>query len=135
MEEVGIPVQVEVIQKSLLLEQTAKSAALFFRASWIADYPDAENYMAMFYSKNPAPPNYTRFKNAEFDLLYEKALLETRDSVRYGLYRAMDQLVINEAPIIPMWYDMAIHLVKPNITGFKPNALNLLELRRTKLPN
>jgi peptide/nickel transport system substrate-binding protein len=135
MEEVGIPVQVEVIQKSLLLEQTAKSAALFFRASWIADYPDAENYMAMFYSKNPAPPNYTRFKNAEFDLLYEKALLETRDSVRYGLYRAMDQLVINEAPIIPMWYDMAIHLVQPNITGFKPNALNLLELRRTKLPN
>jgi len=135
MEEVGIPVQVEVIQKSLLLEQTAKSAALFFRASWIADYPDAENYMAMFYSKNPAPPNYTRFKNAEFDLLYEKALLETRDSVRYGLYRAMDQLVINEAPIIPMWYDMAIHLVQPGVKGFGPNALNLLELRRTKLPN
>jgi peptide/nickel transport system substrate-binding protein len=135
MEEVGIPVQVEVIQKSLLLEQTAKSAALFFRASWIADYPDAENYMAMFYSKNPAPPNYTRFKNAEFDVLYEKALLETRDSVRYELYRAMDQLVINEAPIIPMWYDMAIHLVQPNITGFKPNALNLLELRHAKLPN
>ena len=125
----------EVIQKSLLLEQTAKSAALFFRASWIADYPDAENYMAMFYSKNPAPPNYTRFKNAEFDLLYEKALLETRDSVRYGLYRAMDQLVINEAPIIPMWYDMAIHLVQPGVQGFRPNALNLLELRRTKLPN
>jgi peptide/nickel transport system substrate-binding protein len=47
----------------------------------------------------------------------------------------MDQLVINEAPIIPMWYDMAIHLVQPNITGFKPNALNLLELRRTKLLN
>ena len=135
MEEVGIPVQVEVIQKSLLLEQTAKSAALFFRASWIADYPDAENYMAMFYSKNPAPPNYTRFKNAEFDLLYEKALLETRDSVRYSLYRAMDQLVINEAPIIPMWYDMAIHLVQPGVQGFGPNALNLLELRRTKLPN
>jgi peptide/nickel transport system substrate-binding protein len=135
MEEVGIPVQVEVIQKSLLLEQTAKSAALFFRASWIADYPDAENYMAMFYSKNPAPPNYTRFKNAEFDLLYEKALLETRDSVRYGLYRAMDQLVINEAPIIPMWYDMAIHLVQPGVKGFGPNALNLLELRRTKLSN
>ena len=135
MEEVGIPVQVEVIQKSLLLEQTAKSAALFFRASWIADYPDAENYMAMFYSKNPAPPNYTRFKNAEFDLLYEKALLETRDSVRYSLYRAMDQLVINEAPIIPMWYDMAIHLVQPGVKGFGPNALNLLELRRTKLPN
>lgn len=130
MEEVGIPVQVEVIQKSLLLEQTAKSQALFFRGSWIADYPDAENYMAMFYSKNPAPPNYTRYKNPEFDKLYEEALLETNDSLRYTLYRKMDQMVINDAPVIPIWYDMAIHFVQPNITGFHANALNLLELRK-----
>lgn len=133
MEEVGIPVQVEVIQKSLLLEQTAKSQALFFRGSWIADYPDAENYMAMYYSKNPAPPNYTRYKNPAFDVLYEKALLENNDSIRYALYREMDQLVINDAPVIPLWYDMAFHLVQPNVTGFYPNALNLLELRRTKI--
>ena len=131
LEEVGIPVQVEVIQKSLLLEQTAKSQALFFRGSWIADYPDAENYMAMFYSKNPAPPNYTRYKNPAFDVLYEKALLENIDSVRYQLYRDMDQIVINDAPVLPIWYDMAFHLIQPNVKGFYPNALNLLELRRT----
>ncbi len=131
LEEVGIPVQVEVIQKSLLLEQTAKSQALFFRGSWIADYPDAENYMAMFYSKNPAPPNYTRYKNPAFDVLYEKALLENNDTARYQLYREMDQIVINDAPVIPVWYDMAIHLVQPNVKGFYPNALNLLELRKT----
>lgn len=135
LEEAGIPVQVEIVQKSLLLEQTAKSQALFFRGSWIADYPDAENYMAMFYSKNPAPPNYTRYKNPVFDLLYEKALLEINDSLRYALYREMDQLVINDAPVIPIWYDMAIHLVQPAVQGFYPNALNLLELRRTRVIN
>lgn len=133
LEEVGIPVQVEVIQKSLLLEQTAKSQALFFRGSWIADYPDAENYMAMYYSKNPAPPNYTRYKNPAFDVLYEKALLENNDSLRYQLYREMDQMVINDAPILPIWYDMAIHFIQTNVEGFYPNALNLLELRRAKI--
>jgi oligopeptide transport system substrate-binding protein len=133
LENAGIPVQVEVIQKSLLLEQTAKSQALFFRGSWIADYPDAENYMAMYYSKNPAPPNYTRYKNPAFDVLYEKALEEANDSIRYSLYRQMDQLVINDAPIIPLWYDMVIHLVQNNVTGFKANALNLLELRRARI--
>lgn len=133
MEEVGISVQVEVVQKSLLLEQTAKSQALFFRGSWIADYPDAENYMAMFYSKNPAPPNYTRYNNPDFDKLYEQALLETNDSLRYDLYRKMDQLVINDAPVIPIWYDMAIHFVQPHISGFRANALNLLELRSVKM--
>src|SRR6185503_17106610 len=63
LEESGIPVRVEVIQKSLLLEMTSNSRALFFRGSWIADYPDGENYLSVFYSKNPAPPNYTRYKN------------------------------------------------------------------------
>ena len=130
MEEIGITVQVEIVQKSLLLEQTAKSQALFYRGSWIADYPDAENYMAMFYSKNPAPPNYTRYKNPAFDILYEKALQENNDSLRYQLYRDMDQMVINDAPVIPIWYDMAIHLVQPEIKNFYPNALNLLRKTR-----
>ncbi|MDB5246721.1 MAG: transporter substrate-binding protein [Segetibacter sp.] len=133
LEETGIKVQVEVIQKSLLLEHTAKSTAAFFRGSWMADYPDAENYMAMFYSKNPAPPNYTQYKNPAFDVLYEKALLEVNDSVRYALYRQMDQMVINDAPVVPLWYDMAIHLVNTNVKNMRPNALNLLELRRVKI--
>ena len=131
LEEIGFNIQVEVVQKSLLLEQTAKSQAGFFRGSWIADYPDAENYMAMFYSKNPAPPNYTRYKNPAFDLLYEKALVTINDEERYELYRQMDQMVINDAPVIPIWYDMAFHLTQTNLINFEPNALNLLELRRT----
>ena len=74
LEEEGIPVQVDVVQKALLLDLTANSKALFFRGSWIADYADAENYLSVFYSKNPAPPNYTRYKNPVFDALFEKAL-------------------------------------------------------------
>ena len=130
--QVGIKVQVEVIQKSLLMEQTSKSQAPFFRGSWIADYPDAENYLSVFYGKNPAPPNYTRYKNAEFDLLYEKALSEKNDSLRYKLYQQMDRIIINDAPVVPLWYDMAIHLVHLNVKNFYPNSLNLLELRRVK---
>lgn len=132
LKQVGINVQVEAVQKSLLLEQTSKSKALFFRGSWIADYPDAENYLSVFYSKNPAPPNYTRYKNSNFDALYEKALAETNDSLRYEIYRNMDKLIINDAPIVPLWYDMILHLVHPYIKNFKPNSLNMLELRTVK---
>ena len=132
LRQVGINIQVEVIQKSLLLEQTSKSQALFFRGSWIADYPDAENYLSVFYSKNPAPPNYTRYKNPNYDLLYERALSEKNDSIRYKLYQQMDKIIIADAPVVPLWYDMAIHLVHTNIKDFPANSLNLLELRRTK---
>jgi len=133
LEDIGLKIQVEVVQKSLLLEQTARSQALFFRGSWIADYPDAENYLSVFYSKNPAPPNYTRFHDAGFDHLYEQALLENNDSARYVLYRRMDQLVMDASPVVPLWYDEVIRLVDPRVKGLRPNALNLLELRHVDI--
>lgn len=133
LEDIGLNIQVEIVQKSLLLEMTSNSKALFFRGSWMADYPDAENYLSVFYSKNPAPPNYTRYKNPQFDALFEKAMTETNDSVRYRLYRQADQLVMNDAPVVPLWYDVVVHLVQPQVQGFRPNALNLLELRRTSI--
>jgi peptide/nickel transport system substrate-binding protein len=132
LEAIGMNIQVEIVQKSLLLEMTSTSRALFFRGSWIADYPDAENYLSVFYSKNPAPPNYTRYNNPRFDELFEKAMRETNDTLRYKLYQQADQVLINDAPVVPLWYDMVIHLVQPNIKDFKPNALNLLELRRVQ---
>lgn len=133
LQQIGIKVQVEAIQKSLLLEQTSKSQALFFRGSWIADYPDAENYLSVFYSKNPAPPNYTRYHNVKFDEIYEKALSEKNDTVRNELYRQADMQVVSDAPVVPLWYDMVIHLVHPYVSQFTANGLNLLELRRVKI--
>lgn len=133
LEESGIPVQVDVVQKSFLLELTSNSRAAFFRGSWIADYPDAENYLSVFYSKNPAPPNYTRYKSAAFDTLFEKAITETNDSLRYKLYQQADQLMIDDAPVVPLWYDKVVRLLQPYVKGCKPNALNLLELRRVSL--
>ena len=133
LEELGFKVQVDVVQKSLLLELTSNSRTPFFRGSWIADYPDAENYLSVFYSKNPAPPNYTRYKNPEFDRVFEMALKETNDSIRYSLYRRADQVMMEDAPVVPLWYDVVVHLVQPRVKHFRPNALNLLELRRVKL--
>jgi peptide/nickel transport system substrate-binding protein len=64
-----------------------------------------------------------------YDKLYEQSLLETVDSVRYRLYREMDQRVIDAAPVVPLWYDVAVHLVNPWVHGLRPNGLNMLELR------
>ncbi|MCU7694528.1 ABC transporter substrate-binding protein [Haoranjiania flava] len=130
LENIGIKLQLEVLQKSVLMEQTAKSQAAFFRGSWIADYPDAENYLAVFYSKNPAPPNYTRYNNAAYDRLYEEAIRETNDSLRYNLYRKMDQMIMNDAPIVPLFYDEVIRLIQPKVKNFYSDPMNMLELRR-----
>jgi peptide/nickel transport system substrate-binding protein len=131
--ESGIPVQVEVMQKSLLLTMTSNSTAAFFRGSWIADYPDAENYLSVFYSRNPAPPNYTRYKSAAFDAAFERAIKEDNDSLRYKYYQEADKIMMEDAPVVPLWYDKVVRLVQTNVKGFNPNPLNLLELRYVKI--
>ena len=131
--EIGIQVKVNIQQIAMLREMAAKSQVPFFRADWMADYPDGESFLACFYSRNPAPPNYTRFSNPLFDRLYEKALAEQDDSIRYGLYHRMDSIVLSEAPVVPVYYDESVMFVHPWVTGLVNNSLALLELRRVKI--
>ena len=132
---VGFDVKIEVNPSAALREQIAQGKNQWFRASWIADYPDAENYLALFYSKNhsPAGPNYTRFTSPQYDRLYERAMRETEDRRRLELYREMDSIVMTEAPVIPLYYDQILHFTHKNIKGLRSNAMNALDLRYVKI--
>jgi len=132
LQQAGINVKIEIVQKSLLLQQMARSDVAFFRGSWIADYPDAENYLSVFYGKNPAPPNYTRFSSKLYDQLYERAVSEATEDKRIALYRSMDSIIVADVPVIPLWYDVVVRLVNPAVKNFVPNSLNMLELRRVR---
>ncbi|MBC7744528.1 MAG: ABC transporter substrate-binding protein [Flavobacterium sp.] len=131
---IGITCRVEVNQSSSLRELISKNGVNFFRGSWIADYPDAENYLSVFYSKNYVPigPNYTSFKNKEFDRLFESSFYEINDEKRYKLYRKMDNLVMEQSPVVILFYDQLINLYQNNISGMSNNAQNLLILKRVK---
>ncbi len=131
-EDLGIHVQIEVSETALLRERMRNGTAPFFRASWIADYPDAESFLTCFYAKNTAPPNYTHFKNAEFDRLYAAALGETDIEKRYALYQAMDRIIVEEAPVIFLFYDETAQFARRGVTGLPRNAINLLSLKRVK---
>ncbi len=129
-ESIGIKVKVEIVENAILREMMTKGTAHFFRGSWIADYPDAESFFAVFYSKNPAPPNYTRFKNAAFDNFYEKAIAENNLEKRYDFYHKMDAILIEEAPVIFLFYDQSSRFYSPNVTNVTSNGMNLLRLTR-----
>ena len=134
---IGIRIKIDVLPAAIHTEQAARGGLVFFKKSWFADYPDAENFLAMFYSKNFSPlgPNYTHFQNAKFDSLYEVAQEETRNQERYKLYQEMEKLIIEEAPILLLYYDRAIKFYPKNITGLEVNPMNLLTLKRVKKGN
>ncbi|NVN94856.1 MAG: ABC transporter substrate-binding protein [Bacteroidetes bacterium] len=132
--EIGLKIKIDVNPPATLREMIAKSKIPFFRGSWIADYPDAENYLSLFYSPNfcPIGPNYTHFSNKNFDLIYNKAQNEVNDSIRYNYYNQMDQIIMNEAPVVVLYYDQVLRFVQNNIQGLGSNPMNLLTLKKVK---
>ena len=131
LQSIGLTITIEVIPPSSLKSVKSNGKVDLFRASWVADYPDAQNYLSLFYSANFAPngPNYTHFKDEQFDVLYEQALLETNQATRVDLYKKMDALVIEKAPVVVLFYDEVIRFTAVNIKGLGINPTNLLELK------
>jgi oligopeptide transport system substrate-binding protein len=132
LNDAGIKAEVQVMLKSSLRQQISQSNVAFFKAQWIADYPDAETYLAFFYSKFPAPPNYSRFSNSTFDRWYRESLQTNNDTLRFALYGKMDSLAMSMAPVVPLFYDELLHFTQKNISGLQSNALNMIDLRRVR---
>ena len=132
--EVGIEMEVELMQWATLKEVVANAKAVFFRGSWIADYPDAENYLSLFYTPNFAPkgPNYTHFSNSDFDSLYISAIRTTDIDLKHKFYREMDSLLMQEAVIIPLYYDEVLRFTQKNINNLPTSPMNLLNLKFVK---
>ncbi|MBZ9650431.1 ABC transporter substrate-binding protein [Psychroflexus montanilacus] len=134
VQKIGVRVEIDVMPPSTIRQKRSAGQLDNFRASWIADYPDAINYLSLFYSDNFSPngPNYTHFKNETFDELYEEALSITEDSLRYELYSQMDSLLIEEAPVIPLYYDEVVRFRSKAVEGLGINPFNLLDLSEVK---
>lgn len=134
LERIGIEVKIDVMPPSTLLQMRSSGNLEVFRASWIADYPDAESYLSLFYSPNFSPngPNYTHFKDENFDFLFEKSLKITAIEERQVLYGQMDSVIMAQAPVVPLYYDMAVRFAQKNISGLGINPQNFLVLKRVK---
>lgn len=130
--EIGIVLNIEVNTGAAFRDRVANGQLEFFRGSWIADYPDAENYLSLFYSRNfsPAGPNYTHFSDPVYDRLFEIALGTMEDELRYRIYQQLDSIIIAEAVIVPLYYDQVVRFVSKDLMGLGSNPMNLLSLKR-----
>lgn len=134
-ENIGVQLDIQNLQGGALRGQVYGVKLNFWRASWIADYPDGENYLSLFYTENQAPdgPNTTHFSSPEFDRLYREALSVPNDSARHLIYQQMDRLMLEQAPIIPLYYDRSFRMLQPGISGLSSNAMNHLFLKRVRM--
>jgi len=133
--DVGLVCRVEEMMPAALREKRAQCSLPFFRSSWVADYPDAENYLSLFTTENFAPkgPNYSHYSNQKFDTLYMKAIATNDMSKRAKIYHEMDSLMMTEAPVVILFYDEVLRFVNKKVSGFNGNPVNLLNLKTVKI--
>lgn len=133
--DVGLVCKVEEMMPAALREKRAKCSLPFFRASWVADYPDAENYLSLFTTNNFAPdgPNYTHFSNSEFDRLYDEAVATTDLRLRARIYHEMDSIMMTESPVVILFYDEVLRFVNKKVSNFNGNPVNLLNLKALEI--
>ncbi len=133
--EIDIEIRIDVIPASLLKQQKSAGDLTFFRSSWIADYPDGENFMTCFYGPNKAPngPNYTRYSNLEFDQEYASLMSATDPIKKEKLITKMENILHDDQPFILLFYDESIWLKNKKVDQIKINALNHLDLRQAEV--
>ena len=139
LQKIGISIKVDMMPPATLKQARSKGKLEMFRSNWIADYPDAEHYLSLFYSKNfsPTGPNYTHFYSPTFDSLYENSFFINDAQKRGEIYQSMDSLVMSKHPLIPLYYDQVLRFSHKNVLGLNLNPVNVLKLkkvRKTKKP-
>ncbi|MEO5643786.1 MAG: peptide ABC transporter substrate-binding protein [Bacteroidia bacterium] len=119
-------------QQKLSDERFAR--ADMFRSAWVADYPSAESFLSLFYGADvpdsvskPSYPNTSRYRNAEFDNLYDKGRTARTQAEANNLFFQAEQLMINDAPAIILWYDENYRLTQYRVKNFYTNPMRFLD--------
>ncbi len=107
-QRIGVVLKANYNTWPAFIEKMNRRQAQTFRLAWVADYPDAENFLQLFYSKNESPgPNHSNYRNAEVDRLYEKIRVMPDSPERTAIYEEMARIIVEDAPWIFQFQPMS----------------------------
>lgn len=129
-ENLGVKTKITQLPFAQHLETHEAGKVDFWRAGWVADYPDPENFLTFLWGAHlpadPSKPTYLntfRWKNAEFDRIFEQAIHTTDNAQRNALYEQADQIIVNDAPCLLLTYSKDQRLLQPNLRNYPQNAM------------
>ncbi|PQO44959.1 peptide ABC transporter substrate-binding protein [Blastopirellula marina] len=93
------------------------------RAAWTADYPDPNTFLDMFVTGGEN--NQTGWSNAEYDQLIRDAQSESDPAKRLEMLTKAEQILMDEMPIMPIYYYVSLNIVRPYVKNFYPNIQDL----------
>lgn len=108
--------------KVFLQTRAQKIRTEVFRSGWIGDYNDAYTFAQLMHSQNAQ--NDSGWVNAEYDALLDKAAVEGDAVLRAQYMQQAEQILLDETPLMPVYFYVSKHLIKPWVGGFVPNIMD-----------
>jgi peptide/nickel transport system substrate-binding protein len=134
-ENLNVDIELNVVPIAQSVENAIAGNFDFLRIAWQADYPSAENFLWIFYGKSlPADakgksfPNIFRYKNDRFDRLYESAVQAKSIAEANQYFMQAEQVLMNDAPVIVLWYDEGYRLIQSYVKNFPNNPMQYRDL-------
>lgn len=116
MQNLGIQVELQSLEWGTFLNNQSTMNYHISRAGWTADYPDPNTFLDMWVTDGPN--NQTGFSNKQYDDFIEKAKEELDPKKRMALFREAETILLEEQPIIPIYYYTSVNMVKPRVKGW-----------------
>ncbi|MFT7642439.1 MAG: oligopeptide transport system substrate-binding protein [Pirellulaceae bacterium] len=132
-QNLGIRVELANVEWGVYLDRQQTLDYTVCRAGWIGDYPDPNTFLDMFVTGGGQ--NETGWGNPEYDGLIESAGKEADPKTRMEILHRAETILMEELPILPIYYYVSINMVRPEVTGFSNNILDRHPLHILNSPN
>ncbi len=117
----GINVELKALEWNSYLDAQHTMQYSVCRAGWVPDYPDANTFIDMWLTGGGN--NETGWSNAKYDALVQQAAEEPDPDERLRRMEEAEAILMDELPIVPIYYYTSKNLVSPKVKGFFHNAL------------
>jgi len=123
-EALGVEARLTAVEFKSLLQDIDRGEVEVFRSSWVGDYNDA--YTFAQYLKSDFGLNLTHYSNPAYDALLVTAAAEVSVAKRRELLQQAERVMLHDHPLIPLYFYVNKHLVKPQVEGWYDNIMNVV---------
>jgi len=128
-QNLGVEISVRQLEPENFIYNLKQEKDEIFTMGWISDYPDPHNFLdILFYTGSEV--NICEYSNPTLDALLDQAAIEQDGVVRLAMYQQAEQLVVDDAPCLPLWHGTNYILVEPYVKGYELNPLGIPDLSK-----
>ncbi len=131
-ENLGVEVTIRVLDPDYYIYNLKAEKDEMFDIAWVADYPHPQDFLDILF-RSGAENNFAEYSNPEVDSLLEQAAVAADEITSLTLYQQVEQMLVDDAACLPLWFGQNYYLVKPNVEGYELNAMGLAPLEKVKV--